>query len=56
MKCEAFHLSDTGFNLNWVSIRFILTYLQYLGIGHDQMTLHGDLCQNGAMQVFPVKL
>lgn len=56
MICEAFHLSGTGFNLNWVSVRFILIYLTAVGIHYDQMTFHGDLYQNGAMQVFPVKL
>lgn len=55
MKCEAFHLSDPGFSLNWVSVRFILIYLLTVGIHNDQRTLHGDLYQNGAMQVFPVK-
>lgn len=56
MKCEAFHLSDTGFNLNWVSVRFILNYLIAVGIHHDQMAPLGDLYQDGAMQVFPGKL
>lgn len=56
MKYEAFHLSDTGFHLNWVGVRFIFIYLIAVGIHYDQMTLHGDLYQHGAMQVFPVKL
>lgn len=53
MQYEAFHLSDTDFSLNWVSVRFILIYLIAVGIHNDQRTLHGDLYQNEAMQVFP---
>lgn len=56
MKYVAFHLSDTGFHLNWVGVRFIFIYLIAVGIHYDQMTLHGDLYQHGTMQVFPVKL
>lgn len=56
MKCEAFHPSDTGFSLNWVSVRFILVSVIAVGIHDDQRTLHGDLSQTGAMQVFPIRL
>lgn len=55
MKCGAFHLSATSFNLNWVSVRHGLIYL-IVGTHYGQTTHHGELYQKGAMQIFPVML